>query len=139
MSGKILPNYEKLPLWEFYASDLMVEYRQCLEEGRDVAPYGRLFEAVSALPAGEAKARLADVLYDMAMAAPQRADYPYREPDALAEIFALRPANRPAARKVDPERLEDRIRGAWLGRVCGCLLGKTVEGIRTEELHPLLR
>lgn len=36
------------------------------------------------------------------------------------------------------EILEDRLCGAWTGRICGCLLGKTVEGMRTDELVPLL-
>jgi len=28
---------------------------------------------------------------------------------------------------------------AWLGRICGCLLGKTVEGIKTDELVSFLK
>ncbi|MBQ1986373.1 MAG: ADP-ribosylglycohydrolase family protein, partial [Clostridia bacterium] len=35
--------------------------------------------------------------------------------------------------------LEDKIHGAWMGRICGCMLGKTVEGIRTDELIPFLK
>ena len=35
--------------------------------------------------------------------------------------------------------LKDKIRGAWLGRICGCLLGKPVEGMRTPDMHELLR
>ena len=35
--------------------------------------------------------------------------------------------------------MESKIYGAWLGRICGCLLGKTVEGIRTNELVPFLK
>ena len=138
MADRIQPDYEKQHTWESYAADLPVEYRQCLEEGRDVAAYADLFGAVSRLPAGAHKARLADALYELVTDAPMRPDYPYREPDALEEIRELRPAAGFAARAAD-EKLEDRLRGAWLGRICGCLLGKTVEGIRTEELHPLLR
>jgi ADP-ribosylglycohydrolase len=36
-------------------------------------------------------------------------------------------------------RLLDRIGGAWLGRCCGCYLGKPVEGARRKELAALLR
>ena len=35
--------------------------------------------------------------------------------------------------------LESQIHGAWMGRICGCMLGKTVEGIRTNELLPFLK
>lgn len=40
--------------------------------------------------------------------------------------------------KPNQTSVEDRIHGAWMGRICGCLLGKTVEGMRTDELVPLL-
>ncbi|MCI9277228.1 MAG: ADP-ribosylglycohydrolase family protein [Lachnospiraceae bacterium] len=68
---------------------------------------------------------------------------------ALEETPGLEGASRNAAEGVsessgkgagkwDEEALRDKIHGAWMGRICGCLLGKTVEGIRTDELIPLL-
>lgn len=46
--------------------------------------------------------------------------------------------------QIDPKKnaitnLESKIHGAWMGRICGCMLGKTVEGIRTNELIPFLK
>ena len=38
-----------------------------------------------------------------------------------------------------PSNLEDKIHGAWMGRIIGCMLGKTVEGIRSDELIPFLK
>jgi len=35
--------------------------------------------------------------------------------------------------------LEDRVHGAWLGRVCGCLLGKPVEGWRRPRMWGYLK
>jgi hypothetical protein len=35
--------------------------------------------------------------------------------------------------------LRDRFLGAWLGRVAGCLLGKPIEGVKTDVLWPFLR
>lgn len=35
--------------------------------------------------------------------------------------------------------LFNKIYGAWLGRVCGCLLGKPVEGLQTPTLTKLLK
>ena len=42
-------------------------------------------------------------------------------------------------RGVDKSRLRDKIAGAWYGRICGCFLGKPVEGVRNPELGILLR
>ena len=39
----------------------------------------------------------------------------------------------------DKSAIEDKVLGAWTGRICGCMLGKTVEGIRTDELVPFLK
>ena len=126
--------------WELYSRGLNTELRQCLDEGRDVSQYAPLCEAISALPMGEAREELANVFFRIMSDAPMRADYPYEEPDDLPAIRAARPADRrtfsPPARD---ERLKDRIRGAWLGRVCGCLLGKPVEGMRTPDMHELLK
>ena len=52
---KILPVYANMDDWEFYASDLMVEYKQSCEEGLDIEQYYELFQAVSHLPKNEMK------------------------------------------------------------------------------------
>ena len=39
--------------WDFYDASLMVEYRQCMEEGKDAESLKGLFEAIQALPQGE--------------------------------------------------------------------------------------
>jgi len=57
--------------------------------------------------------------------APIRADWPYVEPDTLDEILAECDPSR--VTKVDPEQAKERIRAAFLGSVCGCMLGKPVE------------
>ena len=65
--------------------------------------------------------------------------YPYEEPSALPAIRALRKS--PCGTMPPPPEavLHDKLHGAWLGRIAGCMLGKPLEGIRTEELLPLLR
>ena len=55
------------------------------------------------------------------------ADLARLEPDGLVEILAtLQPAEEPAEPAV-VEDLEDRVHGAWVGRVVGCTLGKPIE------------
>ncbi|MBO5220375.1 MAG: ADP-ribosylglycohydrolase family protein [Clostridia bacterium] len=139
LKHRISPDYTSMHVWEDYSRQLDVELQQSLEEGKDMEPYRALFEAVSHLPASQEKQKLADVLFDLVQAAPQRADYPYNEPSDLAGIFACRPENRPGFGKVDADVLRDKLQGAWFGRICGCLLGKPVEGMRTDKLVPMLK
>ena len=136
----IQPEYAAMHEWESYAACLPTEFRQCMEEGKDVGAYEGLFREVARMPAGPLKTRMADILFELTQRTPQRKDYPFDEPSDLQEIQALRPAAQPG-RRPRPENAEmaDRLMGAWLGRIAGCLLGKPIEGIRTEELHPLLR
>ena len=64
---KIRPKYEKMSKWEIYCADLPIEYEQCIDEGLDLKEYGELFRAVSLLPGNDAKARIADVIFDIVL------------------------------------------------------------------------
>lgn len=133
----IAPHYETLES-EAYLDELSTEYVQCLEEGLDVAQYKDLFDAIARLPRSKEKKKFGDVLFEMTLNAKKRADYAYEEPSDLPSIRALRKAY-PIDLQVDEKRLESQLHGAWLGRICGCLLGKAVEGVRTDELIPFLK
>lgn len=133
-----IPDYPSLHEWEDYSATLGVEYMQCIEEGLDIAAYKDLFYAVMTLPKDEVRKKLADVLYEIVMNAPIRADYPYQEPSDLEGILKLR-ESAPELPAFDADRLPDQVLGAWMGRICGCMLGKSVEGVRTSELHPFLK
>lgn len=134
----IKPQYESLHKWESYSGNLLIEYQQSVEEGLDIEAYRDVFQAVSRLPQGETKKRLGDVLFDVVVSAAQRGDYPYAEPSELSQIRALRKKREKPLGQIR-ENLEQRIRGAWMGRICGCMLGKSVETIRTNELVPFLK
>jgi ADP-ribosylglycohydrolase len=91
------------------------ETRQRGEEGCDVAQ-----ATVETEAAGEDGEALMS-LYARVERLMPRADWPYVEPDDLAEIRAARPAD-----AID-ERIADRLHGGWLGRCAGCALGKPLE------------
>ena len=134
------PDYSMQFVWESYASELMVEYRQSVEEGKDIEKYEGLFTSAARMEPGEIKEKLSDVIFEVVTNAPIREGYQYTEPSDLTSIRALR--SRPVREEkavFQGEELYDKIYGAWLGRIAGCLLGKPVEGIRTNELHPLLK
>lgn len=125
--------------WELYSSDLQAEFRQSLAEGLTVEPYQSLFEAVSNLPTGEFKERLADNLFQKVLNAEISPDYPYREPSDLKTIKELRRTKETRKQAVNYETLADKVRGAWFGRAAGCMLGKAVECIKSDELIPFLK
>ncbi len=78
-------------------------------------------------------------LYRELQAAPLRADFPYCEPIELDAIRAEREASLQALPLTLSEgELYDRLYGAWLGRVAGCMLGKPVEGWRHERIRRYL-
>jgi len=136
---EVTPDYQSFAWWEAYFGELDTEYRQSIEEGLDIEKYRGLFESVSKLENGKYKKELADVLFEIVLNAPMRAGYAYNEPSALEDIRALRRPHEFSRSVPSRERLADKLRGAWLGRVCGCMLGKTVEGIWTDELTALLK
>ena len=136
-TNQIKPQYANIHDWEFYSSNLLTEYQQSIEEGLDIEAYKDVFLAVSRLPKDERKKELGDILFDVVISANQKEGYPYMEPSDLETIRDLRTPY--SYKKNNTVKLENRIQGAWMGRVCGCLLGKTVEGIRTDELIPFLK
>ena len=134
----VKPQYTNMHDWEFYPSYLMTEYKQSIEEGLDIETYKDLFESISKLPRNEMKKKLGDILFEMVINAKQKEEYKYNEPSTLEEIKALR-KDHIVLGDVNKKQLKSKIHGAWMGRVCGCMLGKTVEGIHTDELWPLLK
>ncbi len=134
---KIKPQYETAHAWEFYPSALITEYKQSTEEGLDIGKYKDLFHTIARLPKDEIAERLGDVLFTIVQSADTRKEYSYIEPSDLDSIRLLR---KPYSyrKSATPDR-ESQIQGAWMGRICGCLLGKTVECIHSDELIPFLK
>ena len=130
--------------WLRLGNDIRVEYEQCVREGRDVAGYEGVVNAFVAMDneltlkneaAVEALAR------EMA-ASPIREDFPFEEPSDLSSILAASPSaeKTPVLPELpDDEALMDKLCGAWIGRIAGCLLGKPVEGWKRDRLWPVLK
>ncbi len=124
--------------------DLKTERLQAEEEGRDLTTVEAEFAALAGLPRETllepANQRRAEALLDRVQALPLRAGYAFDEPSELAAIRALRrPGPALPAPTLDEERLRDKLHGAWLGRCCGCLLGKPVEGWRRPRMLGYLK
>lgn len=112
--------------WERAGDFLKGEAVQLIEEGREPKWIEKLMATVDPTQADETA--LAE-LWSRLQEAPARADFTFIEPNGLAEIHAERtPAARQFPLHLSEKELSHRMLGAWLGRCCGCALGKPVEG-----------
>ncbi len=130
--------------WIRYGKDIRVEFEQCLREGRGVEKYEEAVNAFCAMD-DEAMRQSEPDLEALGRAMvnePVRDGFPFEEPSDLPGILAASPSA--AAAPVLPDlpggdALLDKLSGAWIGRIAGCLLGKPVEGWRRDLLWPVLK
>jgi len=110
------------------------EVQQRREEGCDVT--GIKSQIRSAARDPKALSRLYDRLDRLAV----KKSFTFHEPDDWDELLAARP---PGPARIDHSLSEaairDRIRGAFVGRCAGCLLGKPVEGWDAERIIAALK
>ena len=134
----LTPDYAGLHKWEFYPAAAEIEYKQCLDEGLEVEPYKQLFAEVQKLPRSEAQKQFGDALFELVCSLKQREDYKYNEPSDLDGIKALRKAYKLNVKPLGNGDY-DKVYGAWMGRICGCMHGKPVECVRTDVFVPFLK
>lgn len=139
MNDKDMRCYKDLENWDSYCHDILWEYKQCIDEGLDIEKYEAMFECAATLPRDETRKSFTDALFEAVNKAKIIEGYKYNEPSDLKGIKALRKPYNFNKTPVSEEVLKNKIHGAWMGRICGCLLGKPVEGIRSEEMLPLLK
>ncbi|MBO0811640.1 MAG: ADP-ribosylglycohydrolase family protein [Microlunatus sp.] len=97
------------------------ELAQAGQTGHQVADLAERFAATDPQDVAALEALYAEVI-----SRPRSADWPYAEPDDLAEILAALPDD-PATPPPPADVLADKVLGGWLGRIAGCNLGKPVE------------
>lgn len=136
---EIKTDYNQIDGFNRYPSDILAEYNQSVEEGLDIGKYRSLFESVAGMENGEIKTKMSHMIFETVMKAEIRKDYRYNEPNKLKDIKARRKEHKFESVIPDKETFRKKLLGAWTGRACGCLLGKPVEGIRSDELIPFLK
>ena len=130
--------------WILLGRDIRYEYEQGVLEGRDVEKYRKLWEAIVEMDDDTLRVMEPSLaaLSDAIAASPMKADFPYEEPSDYDTIVAASPGkgkNPVLPAKKDRESLRHGIKGAWLGRMAGCLLGKPVEGYHRPEFYLLFK
>lgn len=127
-------------MWMKYAPDLMTEWQQMNEEGMDVEPFLEVCEKIVTLAETEdCEAAALEIGKKMAQAQ-MRTDYIYHEPSDYKTIAECAAGNDTLNWRevLDEERMKNKIAGAWIGRISGCLLGKPFECLRTEAIMEVL-
>lgn len=131
------PNFSEAESDEIYSGRLSTEYIQCIDEGLEAKEFRDLFLSIEKMPCSPLKEEFADTAYKLVSQLKIRADYKYKEPSDSEGIFLL--SDKFTCTGYDNHNLYNKVKGAWYGRVIGCLLGKTLEGIRNDELQPFLK
>jgi hypothetical protein len=134
--------------WWLAGIDLDIELQQARDEGRVMTRLEPALKKLTDVPlpkgvqghVGGARderwlAR-AWALVDTMATTPIRKDYPYREPSDLPGIRAARPAPVTLPKWTGSRRAHlERVHGAWLGRLAGCMLGKPVEFWKRSQIR----
>jgi len=132
--------------WMRYDEAIMFEWQQAKEEGRDVEYLKNFCEIVAENAKTESFDKIAKALRSKLINAPVLPDYPFVEPSDLDEILSCRrEANvdfdkiKKVNTSISINGLKNKLFGAWIGRISGCLLGKPVEGFKKKQLDELLK
>ena len=124
--------------WLKIQRDMKTEWQQLHDEGYEVEGFKTLCEELAA--SEENRESEAVALIKKMNSLPIKTDYRYAEPSDLEGIEKAASYAFPEFNKLPgDEILRDKITGAWMGRIFGCLLGKPVEGMRRDRLLPMLK
>lgn len=122
--------------------DLKIEKAQCEDEGKDLSRFKARFAALDRPKIDDDPRRREEAgrLVDETTLVSPRRRYSFVEPSALREIRKSR-GRGPVLKRAAPKgkALLDKAYGGWVGRCCGCLLGKPVEGRRRGEIEAYLK
>jgi hypothetical protein len=123
--------------------DLEIEQCQAFEEGRDLTEVESEFsDLISRDPDFDSEWQKEAIdLLDRVQHLPLHPRFPFHEPSDLEGILRSRPADGPVLSppSLTEAALYDKMYGAWLGRCCGCLAGKPVEGRGRDSMERILK
>ncbi|MGN1053264.1 MAG: ADP-ribosylglycohydrolase family protein, partial [Candidatus Scatosoma sp.] len=124
-----------------YGYGAQFELQQSLCEGKDVEKYRELAQKIDAIPMEDGtRNRLTYAFWDQLAVIPASCDIEKNEPSDYEGILKLRKNNKKmSVGTLSEEELFDKVYGAWLGRVIGCMFGKPVEGLKKNRIEDILK
>ncbi len=124
-----------------YGYGAQFELTQSLREGKDVEKYREIAQKIDAIPMEEGmRNRLMYAFWDQMACIPASSETEKAEPSDYERILALRKKGKKlSVEGLSEERLFDKVYGAWLGRVIGCMFGKPVEGLKRNRIEDILK
>lgn len=77
-------------VWELYEENLLIEYQQCIDEGKDITELKPIIDNIYKMPRSKYKHKLGQQIFEMISALPQKDSYPFIEPSDYDSIKACR-------------------------------------------------
>lgn len=124
--------------WTFWEDMLKDEYRQCIDEGRDVEKYALEIENILFIKNEQQKNIQAKELLIKMESISIKEDYKYQEPVSYEEIKKILHKDAQKTYEYEFNKISDQIRGALYGRVIACVLGIPVEGWTRQKIRSYL-
>ncbi len=113
---------------------------QSIREGKNVEKYLEHAKMIDSLSTDDPlRVKLMYAFWDLLDSIPPSLESNLNEPSTLPEILKLREKYKELnIKKLSKDELYDKVYGAWLGRVIGCLFGKPVEGLKRNQIKDIL-
>lgn len=124
--------------WIYFYEMLWDEYRQCADEGRSVEKYASEIRETLAIEDEFERNEKAGKLLELMENAPVKDGFKYDEPTSYDDIIAGMSEEARECFRYDADSLEDKIAGAWYGRIIACVLGIPVEGWERDKIAKYL-
>lgn len=124
-----------------YYMRLKTEILESKDEGKEVELLAGEIEEVSKIENEDERERRSAEIIDKLQSLPQKKDFRYREPSNLREILQETDGEYKhyKGKIQNDKKFFDKIYGAWLGRISGCLLGKPIEGWQRDKIWNFLK
>jgi len=126
-------------IWGYISNtDILIEKKQCIEEGKDISKLDDDFLKYSkadvfSYEMQEELGKFLDTTYNL----PTKENYKYVEPSDYDSIIKESKGHNDFS-TLEENELRDKVAGAWYGRIAACNLGKPFEGAKKWQIEKYL-
>lgn len=124
--------------WTYFSDMLEDEYSACRYQGKPVEKFEKKIGEISKIENSKKREEEAGRLLDQMEKEAVKDTGSFQEPSKYEEIQEALPKKKKKQLQIDQSKIKDKLLGAWLGRITGCLLGIPVEGWTKERIRGFL-